>query len=493
MSRRPVELPLALTTSEGRPLQLAIYDALREAILLGRLGSGARLPATRDLACQLGVARGTVVAAYLQLIAEGYLRGERGAGTLVTEKIPEHWALPTPGARRRPRRRSVALSVRGSALSKGRFPVPGPGALRPFLPYTPAVDAFPRARWGQLVARHARRTEAPRFRDVDACGYRPLREALAEHLRVFRGVRCEADRVLIFPGVHQALDLVARMILDRGDAAWMEDPGYFGARRVLQAADVEVVPVPVDRGGLDVARGIEAAPAARLVYVTPAHQAPLGTTLTLERRMRLLDWAYEAGARVFEDVYDSEFRYEGRPLAALQGIDDRDVVLHAGTLSKVMFPGLRLAYLVVPDALVDPFAAAMSMLHRYVALLPQAATADFIAEGDLGRHVRRVRAVYAERRASLTSALERELGDQLDVVEANCGMQVLAWLARRGDDRTICRSAYASGLEMLPLSKFAIRPLRRGGLVLGFAAVDSKRTLRAIPRLRALLTSWHEL
>jgi GntR family transcriptional regulator/MocR family aminotransferase len=205
--------------------------------------------------------------------------------------------------------------------------------------------------------------------------------------------------------------------------------------------------------------------------------------------MRLLDWAHGAGAWIFEDDYDSEFRYEGRPLAALQGIDDRDVVLHAGTLSKVMFPGLRLAYLVVPDALVDPFTSAMSVIHRYVALLPQAAAADFIAEGDLGRHVRRVRSVYAERRATFLPALQRELGDELRVDEATSGMQVLAWLARRGDDRAICRSAYASGLEMLPLSKFAIRPLRRGGLVLGFAAVDSKRTLRAIPRLRAVLTS----
>jgi GntR family transcriptional regulator/MocR family aminotransferase len=485
--RSSPELPLVLATDAAKPLQLAVHDALRDAILEGRLGPGSRLPATRDLARQLGVARGTVVVAYEQLTAEGYLRGERGAGTFVVETLPDTWFSPRRRAAASGKRRAATLSKRGAALAKGHFPVAMAGAPRPFLAYTPAVDVFPRARWGQLMARHARRTEAHRYRDVDVRGYRPLREALAEHLRVSRGMRCEADRILVLPGVHQALDLVARLLLDRDDAVWIEDPGYFGARRVLAAAGATLVPVSVDEAGLDVAAAIATAPRARLAYVTPAHQAPLGTTLSLERRLRLLDWADSTGAWIFEDDYDSEFRYEGRPLPALQGLDDRDVVLHAGTLSKSMFPGLRLAYLVVPDALVDPFAAAASTLHRYVALLPQAAAADFIAEGDLGRHLRRMRAVYAERRTALVSALASEVGDHLEVAGAMCGMQVLARLTTRLNDRVICRAAREKGLEILPLSKFAIRPLRRGGLVLGFAAVDSARTRRAVPRLRAIL------
>jgi GntR family transcriptional regulator / MocR family aminotransferase len=477
-----------LDTSGGRSLQLAVHDALRDGILDRRLGAGTRVPATRDLARQLGVARGTVVLAYEQLTAEGYLRGARGAGTFVVETLPDAWFAPvTRTSSSRRRRFSATLSERGASLAKGLFPVAPPGPPRPFLPYTPAVDLFPRARWGQLMSRQARRLDASCFRDVDVRGYRPLREALAEHLRVSRGVRCDTDRILILSGVHQAVDLVARLLLDRGDAVWMEDPGYFGARRVLEAAGLKLVPVPVDHNGMDVAKGILAAPRARLAYVTPAHQAPLGTTLSLERRMLLMGWADDAGAWVFEDDYDSEFRYEGKPLPAMQGLDDRDVVLHAGTLSKSMFPGLRLAYLVVPDALVDPFSAAASTLHRYVALLPQAVAADFIASGDLGRHLRRMRAVYAERRLALVSALASELGGRLDVIGSMCGMQVLARLASRSNDRAICRLAFENQLEMLPLSKFAMRPLRRGGLVLGFAAVDAAQTKRAVPCLRAII------
>ncbi len=489
-ARPSSEFPLMLDLSGGRSLQLAVHDALRAAILDRRLGAGARLPATRDLAHQLGVARGTVVLAYEQLSAEGYFRCARGAGTFVVETLPDGWFSPaTRASSSRKRRLSVTLSERGSSLAKGLFPVAAPGPPRPFLPYTPAVDLFPRIRWGQLMARQARRSEPRRFRDVDVRGYRPLREALAEHLRVSRGVRCDADRILIFSGVHQALDVASRLLLDRGDSVWMEDPGYFGARRVLEASGLKLVPVPVDRAGLDVSRGIATAPRARLAYVTPAHQAPLGTTLSLERRMLLIGWADAAGAWVFEDDYDSEFRYEGRPLPAMQGLDDRDVVLHAGTLSKSMFPGLRLAYLVVPDALVDSFSAGMSALHRYVALLPQAVAAEFITSGELGRHLRRMRSVYAERRLALVSAIASELGDQLEVLGSMCGMQVLARFKTNANDRAICRLAFENQLEMLPLSKFAIRPLRPGGLVLGFAAVDSGQTKRAVPRLRAVIES----
>ncbi|HEX8795911.1 MAG TPA: PLP-dependent aminotransferase family protein [Polyangiaceae bacterium] len=489
MSKPTIDFPLVLQDG-ATGLQSAVYDAVRRAILEGRIEAGARLPATRDLSEQLGVARGTVVSAYEQLVAEGYLSGQRGAGTFVSDALPDRWFSPRRKATISRKPRGATLSTRGAALARARFPVALPGAPRPFLPYTPAVDLFPRARWGQLVARHARVRHAARFRDLDARGYRPLREALAEHLRVFRGVRCDAEQVLVLAGVHQALDLVARMLLDRGESVWLEDPGYFGARRVLHAAELDVVPVPVDDSGLDVERGIAAAPHARLVYVTPAHQAPLGSTLSLDRRMRLLDWADRSGAWIFEDDYDSEFRYEGRPLAALQALDDRDVVIHAGTLSKVMFPGLRLAYLVVPEALVDPFTAGMSMLHRYVPLVPQAAAADFIAEGDLGRHVRRARNVYGERRASMMSALSSEIGDRLDVAGTTCGMQVLARLTNRTSDRAVCRSAYDAGLEVLPLSKFAIRPLRRGGLVLGFAAVEASRTRRAVGLLRQVLATF---
>ncbi len=489
MTKPSLEFPLVLEHGTGEPLQVLVGDAIRAAILEGRLLAGARLPATRDLAQQLGVARGTIVSAYEQLAGEGYLRGQRGAGSFVSDRLPDEWLIPKRRAVQERKPRTARLSARGAALARTRFPAALPGAPRPFLPYTAAVEIFPRERWARLVARHARLTHAARFRDQDPRGYAPLREALAEYLRVFRGVRCDADRVLIVQGVHQALDLVARLLLDRGDATWIEDPGYFGARRILEAADLELIPIPVDRAGLDVERGITIAPHARLAYATPGHQAPLGTTLSLERRMRLLNWADRNGAWIFEDDYDSEFRYEGRPPVALQGLDDRGVVVHAGTLSKVMFPGLRLSYLVVPEALVEPFAAAISLLHRYVPLVLQAAAADFIATGDLGRHIRRARAVYAERRESIVCALRSELSGEVRLSETSCGMQVLVHLLRDVSDRAVCRAAIAAGMEMLPLSKFAIRPRRRGGLVLGFAAVDSARTRSAVSLLRQIFRS----
>jgi GntR family transcriptional regulator/MocR family aminotransferase len=338
------------------------------------------------------------------------------------------------------------------------------------------------------MARHARMGHPSRFRDVDSRGFPPLRQALAHHLRAFRGVRCDADQIFVLPGTLQALDVVARLLLDPGEPAWLEDPGYFGARLVLESAEVDLVPVPVDGDGLDVGRAIELAPHARLAYVTPAHQAPLGSTLSLERRLRLLDWADRESAWIFEDDYDSEFRYEGRPLPALQGLDERGVVLHAGTLSKVMFPGLRISYLVVPNALVEPLTGAFYALHRYVPLVAQAAIADFIAEGDLGRHIRRARKLYAERREALVAALTTEL-PELRLAGASTGMQLLARLPRGVSDRAVSATALQAGLETVALSSFRMRASDDGGLVLGFAAVEPARTRRAVSLLREVLRS----
>ncbi len=374
------ELPLALK-SEGRSLQIAICEALRSSMQDGRLRPGARLPSSRDLARQLRVARGTVVLAYEQLAAEGYLRGARGAGTMVVESLPERWFMPS---RSRPpttkAARSIVLSKRGEHLARSPFPIARLPAPRPFRPHAPAVDAFPGALWGRLLARHARNARPDRLREADARGYRPLREAIAEHLRVYRGVLCSADQVVIGGGTQQILDLLARLLLDEGDVVWVEDPGHFGARDVLQGAGARLVPVPVDRAGIDVRAGIAAAPDARMAYVTPARQSPLGATLSLERRVRLLEWARRSDAWVFEDDYDSEFRYDGRPLPALQGLDRHGVVIYTGTFTKKMFPGIRLACAVLPDALVDPFGSALSLLLRHVPLLPQLALCDFISD-----------------------------------------------------------------------------------------------------------------
>jgi GntR family transcriptional regulator/MocR family aminotransferase len=358
---------------------------------------------------------------------------------------------------------------------------------RPFRPHTPAVDEFPGALWGRLIARHARDPRPNRFRDADPRGYAPLRQAVAEHLRVYRGVICDAGRVVIASGTQQILDFATRLLLDEGDSVWMEDPGYFGAREILRASGARVVPVPVDEAGMDVEAAIGAAPDARMAFVTPARQAPLGATLSLDRRVKLLDWARTRSSWIFEDDYDSEFRYDRRPLPALQSLDQHGVVLYSGTFAKTMFPGIRVAYAVLPDGLVDPFTAAHSLLSRYTPLLPQLALAEFIAEGHFARHLRRMRVLYAERRDALLQGLASQLGDVLEIVGSSAGLEVVARLPSGVSDRGVVRTAMGRDLEMLPLSKFAIRPSERGGLVLGFAAVSAARSQRAVPLLRAAI------
>ena len=485
------ELPLVLDRSPGKQIHLALYEALRDAILSGRLAPGERLPSTRDLARQLGVARGTVVLAFGHLTAEGYAHGAHGAGTSVATTLPEAWfALERTPPTRAAAPRAVALSKRGTVLARSPFTnLPLTSAPLPFRPHTPAVEPFPVRRWMQLVARRARKSGVAQLREVDARGYLPLRENLAHHLRAARGVRCEVDQIVIVPGIHLALDLLARLLLDPGDKVWFEDPGYFGARVLLAAAGAQLVPVPVDAHGLDVDRARALAPDARLAYVTPAHQSPLGSMLSLERRLALLEWAARERAWIFEDDYDGEFRYVGRPLPALQGLDERGVVLHAGTFSKSLFPGMRLGYVVLPPGLVAPFSAALTSTQRSPPLLPQAVLADFIGEGDFARHLRRMRAIYAERRACLLEGVARELGGAVDLVGGESGFEVLAMLAHGIDDREVCRRAGKMRLEPMPLSKYAVRPLDRGGLLLGFAAVSPARTRRAIPELARIVAT----
>jgi GntR family transcriptional regulator/MocR family aminotransferase len=321
----------------------------------------------------------------------------------------------------------------------------------------------------------------------EPAGYRPLREAIAAHLATARAVVCDAEQVVVVNGTQQAADLCARLLLDEGDAAWLEEPGYPGARAALRAAGARVVPVPVDGDGLDVAEGERRCPAARLCYVTPSHQYPLGVTLGLPRRLALLEWAARSGAWVIEDDYDSEFRYSGRPLASLQGLDRAGRVVYVGTFSKVLAPALRLAYLVVPPGLAAGFAAARAAADGGSPLLPQAILADFVAEGGLARHVRRMRALYAERQAALVAAVRRELRGRLEAAPAAAGQHLVGWLPEGADDRVAARRAAAAGLGPPPLSAYRLEPGGRGGLLLGYAGVPPGRLRDGVRRLAAAL------
>ena len=448
-------------------IQRALYDALRAAILEGRLSSGARLPSSRALGSELGLARGTVVAAYEQLAGEGYVVTRAGSGTVVAADLPDRW-FAAPAARKPGPLPSARRIVR---VPPTPFPVRAGKTPRPFRAHVPAVDVFPIELWGRLVARRARRDEGLFLDDSDVRGYLPLREVLAEHLRVARGVVCDADHVVIVPSAQQIIDVVARLVVRPGDEVVIEDPGYVGARAALAEHGAKLVPVPVDELGLVVSKLPSLPHRVKLVYVTPAHQEPLGTTMSVDRRLALLSWATAHGAFVLEDDYDGEFRYEGRPVPALQGLDRAGVVVHAGTFSKSMLPSLRLAYAVLPDALLEPFLATKTLLDRFTPVLMQAALADFIAGGHFERHLRRMRPLYAERRAALVRALDGEIAG------AKAGIDLTLRLPPGVDDVALAAKLAAVGIDTLALSPSGILE-RASGLVLGFAAFSPARLVK---------------
>jgi GntR family transcriptional regulator / MocR family aminotransferase len=486
-----VTLPtIALDQTSALPLYRQLYNALRGAILAGQLKAGARLPATRALANALAISRNTVMNAYAQLLAEGYIEGEVGSGTYVARTLPDELLQArahTTEGQQLPRV-GQALSRRGARLASNQVPMSGFSTeFIAFRPGLPALDAFPYELWARLVARRWRRPQRSLLGYGDPTGYGPLREAIAAYLGEARAVRCQAQQVIVVAGSQQALDLTARMLLDEGDAAWIEDPGYLGARGALLGAGAQLIPVPVDDEGLDVASGAVASQNARLIYVTPSHQYPYGVTMSLRRRLALLEWASQASAWVLEDDYDSEYRYAGRPLAALQGLDGEGRVIYLGTFSKVLFPALRLGYMIVPPDLVDAFATARALVDRHSPAVDQAALADFINAGHFARHIRRMRALYAERQALLVDAARHELSGLLEVHSAEAGMHLVGWLPAGVDDVEASRRAAAYGVGAPPLSMYSLRPLRRGGLLLGYTAVGDREIRDGVQRLAKAL------
>jgi GntR family transcriptional regulator/MocR family aminotransferase len=321
----------------------------------------------------------------------------------------------------------------------------------------------------------------------DPLGHRPFREVIADYLRTARAVRCEADQIMVVSGSQQALEISARVLLDPRSKVWVEEPGYSGARDVLTMAGASLVPVPVDDEGLDVAAGIVRCPQARAAYVTPSHQYPLGATMSASRRLQLLDWAQRTGAWIIEDDYDSEYRYESQPVAALQGLDRDARVIYIGTFSKVLFPALRLGYIVIPADLVARFAAVREAMDIFPPALYQAALADFIAEGPYGRHIRRTRQLYRERRSALADALKDQLGAELQVLGSEAGMHLVAALAHGSPDRRISMEAARQGLWAMPLSACYLGATVRPGLVLGYGGTDAAEIPDAVRRLRDVI------
>jgi GntR family transcriptional regulator/MocR family aminotransferase len=385
----------------------------------------------------------------------------------------------------------AALSARGRLIVESE-PVPARpwSRLLPFYPGIPAFDLLPLGTWRRLADRHLTPAAAARLLHYGSSeGLPELREAIAAYLVASRGVACTADQVIVVAGSQQAVDLTARVLLDPGDAVWMEDPGWQGARSAFLAAGATTVPVPIDDDGLDLEAARRRHPGARLAHVTPSHQFPLGPTMGLVRRLQLLDWAASSGTWILEDDYDSEFRYAGAPLPALQGLDAAGSVIYTGTFSKVLFPALRLGYLVVPEALIEPFRAAHAVADRHNPSVDQAVLADFLAEGHFARHLRRVRAAYGERQQLMLDELRRSARDVLEAAPDPAGMHLVGWLPPGVDDARMAGVAAGAGISAPPLSYYSIEAPRRGALMLGYTGAGPARIKFGIRRLAETLRS----
>ncbi len=483
---------IQLRRDGAHPLHEQLTGQLRRLVLQGGLPPGSRLPPSREFAAALGVSRKLVVLAYEQLRAEGYLEARVGAGTRVRGSLPAHLLRPEgapslPSAGGGGSAAPPRLSLQGERLAASRKVPDRTSAVRgAFRPGTTRPGDFPARTWSRIASALWREDAPGLVHYGDPGGLPELRAAIADHLRRYRAVRCDPAQVLVTSGSQQALDLVARMLVDPRDPVGVEDPGYRGARLALAAAGAHLVPLPVDGDGLrvpDPALGEAPLPPLRLLYTTPSHQYPLGTTLSLERRLRLLEWARESSAWIVEDDYDSEFRYESRPLPSLQGLDGAGRVLYVGTLSKVLAPGLRLGFLVLPPSLVEPFRSARAAVDVHSPLGLQATLAEFIRQGHLERHVARLRALHEERRDALRRALESELGGLLQLVGGEAGLHLAALLPDGIDDRAISIRAGRLGIEAPALADYSLSPRPRPGLVLGYGGVLPEEVPAGVERL----------
>ena len=464
--------------------QHVVFDRLRRGIMAGTLAPGARLPPSRHLAEELGVARQTVVLAYERLAAEGYVRARVGSGTFVATDLPD--AAPSPAV---PAAAAASpLSRRGAAVAVIPARAAGPIADGPALlaPGVPAPELFPVQAWTRCTTRVLRRLTPDHFGYPDPQGYLPLRAAIAAHLAASRGLIADPAQIVVTAGTQQALRLAADLLLDPGDPAWVENPGYIAGRGALCAAGAVLVPVPSDDEGIDVAEGVRRAPQARLALIAPSHATPLGGALPVGRRLALLDWAARANAWLLEDDADSEFRWQGKPLPPLASLDRVGRVIYCGTFSKSLAPALRLGFALVPPPLTAAFVRARTLMDRGMDVPAQAVLAEFMQQDALGAHIRRMRTEYARRRLALLDALARHC-PAVSPVAAPGGLHLVLLLPAEFDEAAVVRAARARGIAASPLAAYYIGTPALSGLVVGFAATPSARATEAARRLAAAI------
>ena len=495
-----MDFAITLDQHSTTSLHKQLYDELRQAILTGRLKPGERVPSTRTLSQSLGVSRTTVTQSYEQLLSEGYLRASTGSGTFVGCELPDELLKSKPvetfrAAEMRPDdKRQIELSSYGASITDSApFEPPEPETPINFKCGRPALEEFPLQQWRRLILKHYRANDHSLLDYADGSqGYEPLREAIVGYLRHARAVTCAADQVVIVNGAQQALDLIAKLLIDRGASVAIEDPGYLGARRVFLAQGAELLPAPVDESGIIVdaltsKTFLKSKGGLKLVYVTPSHQFPTGATLPLPRRLDLLAWAEKTGVMIIEDDYDSEFRYGSRPIPALQGLANGDSVIYFGTFSKVLFPALRVGYLVAPPSLARVFARAKWLADRQTPMIEQRVLADFINEGHLERHLRRMRTLYDKRRQALVRALETHFGDRVTILGENAGMSLMIRLRGRLDDDEVTRRARLAGVGLVSARHYYLVESRRDEFLLGYAGLSERRIQEGVRRLAKIL------
>jgi GntR family transcriptional regulator/MocR family aminotransferase len=471
-----------LTLNSRRPGQTLtswLYGEIRLAILQGRLAPGTRIPASRDFARQYGLSRGTVVSVLERLQAEGYVSCRVGLGTWVNEiakPVPPRQNHSTPPA-------YIRRVISEFKQPKPYVDWPFTEGIRPFRIGNPAVSEFPAEIWGRIASDRARHFRSWLKTEADRRGYRPLRHAIADYLSTSRGVRCTSEQIVVVSGIQQALDLLARLLLKPDDPIWMEDPGYFGASVAFATAGAKIVAVPVDEEGISVSAGLKLCPHAKGVYLTPGHQFPLGMTMSLERRMAILSWASRTGAFVIEDDYDSEYRFEGQPVPALQSLDNHSNVIFIGTFSKTLFPSLRLGYMVLPPSLVDRFLAFRYRTDFQNSSFDQAVLCDFIVDGHLARHLRRMRNLYADRLTALIEGGERYLSGLLELSDVRAGLYTIGFLRNGMTSSRAEKLAADQGIEVLAVDRFTFKRPDPKALLLGFAGYDETEIRRGLVRL----------
>src|SRR5215470_15207649 len=463
----------ARSSRRSIPVYREVYQRIRSEILSGRLAAGSRLPSSRTLATELGIARGTVVTAFQMLAGEGYIVSAGARGTVVNVALPRAGKLKP----------STEPAETGGKLRGSISTPPTPLLFRVGLP---ALDAFPRKQWTRIAARVARQLDGEQMANPnlhDVMGYEPLRRAIASYLRIARDIACSADQILITAGFQGALGVIIRALLKPGARVWVEDPGYRFARNLLQQAPLRLVGVRIDDGGLDVAAATRSAPDAALALVTPSHQFPLGMTLPVDRRLALLDWADRERAWIVEDDYDAEFHHRGLPPPALKSLDRSGRVLYVGSFSKVLFPGLRLGYLVLPSAVAERFARVAGATLPTPPIMVQKSVEFFMSQGHFARHLSRMRTLYTERRKALAATIDSTMKRYVDIRLQDGGMHFVAWLRGGLCDTEIVEHLHRKGIGPASLSRCSLKVSGHNGLMIGYTNVAKENAASATRRM----------